>query len=126
MTSAHEPTYTRQHGPMEIPIRIVRFDDQIGSLKKEPAWKNGERAAKTLVKEGRLRVVLTLMRPGTALHEHRTEGAVTIQCLDGRIRLQARGRAIELLEGEMAALDSGVEHSVEAITESVFLATIAQ
>lgn len=125
MTSAHEPTYTRQHGPMEVPLQLVRFEDQIGSMKKEPAWEHGERVAKTLVKEGRLRVVLTLMRAGTVLHEHRTEGAVTIQCLAGRMKLHAQGREIELIDGEMAALDSGIEHSVDAVGESAFLVTIA-
>ncbi|MGI8554440.1 MAG: cupin domain-containing protein [Dehalococcoidia bacterium] len=123
--SEHEPTYTRQHGPLQVPVRVLRFEDQIASLQKEPAWQRGERAAKTLVKEGRLRVVLTLMRAATELHEHKTEGATTIQCLSGRMKVNSLGRSIELIEGEMIALDGGVPHAVEAIGESAFLLTIA-
>ena len=126
MTNAHKPRYRREHGPMEVPLRVVRFEDQIAILRKEPAWEHGQRVAKTLVKEGGLSVLLTLMRSGTALHEHRTEGAVTIQCLAGRMTLNAHGGATELIEGEMVALDRGIEHSVEAATETALLVTIAQ
>jgi quercetin dioxygenase-like cupin family protein len=124
VTSAHEPAYTREHGPMEVPVRVIQFQDQIRGLRKEPAWEQGNRAARTLVKEGGLRAVLTLMRAGAALHEHRTEGPVTIQCLAGHMALHAHGQDVELVPGEMAALDSGVEHSVKAITESALLITI--
>jgi len=126
MTSAQEPTYTRQHGPMEVPLRILRLEDQIGMLKEEAAWHRDDRVAKTLVKEGGLSVVLTLMHAGTALHEHRAVGPVAIQCLAGRMMLHAQERSIELTEGEMAALDGGVAHSVEAMVETAFLVTIAQ
>jgi len=123
--SDETPKYIRAHGPLELPIRVLRFEDQIGMLKREPAWENGKRAAKTLVKEGTLRVVLTLMRAGTELEEHKAAGPVTIQCLEGRVNVHSLKRSIELIEGEMIALDGGVPHSVEAVTESAFLLTIA-
>jgi len=125
MPDAHKPTYIRQHGPMQIPLRIVRFEHETDALQKEPAWTRGERVARTLVKEGGLAAVLTLMPAGTALTEHRAEAAATIQCLAGRIKLRAEGGEIELMEGELAALNSGVNHSVAAVTESAFLLTIA-
>ncbi len=126
MTSAHEPAYIREHGPLEVPLRIVRLEDQIAEVKKEAAWEHGERGAKTLVKEGGLSAVLTVMRAGTALHEHQTEGPATIHCLVGRIELDAHGRTVELAAGELAALDGGVRHSVRAVTESAILVTLVQ
>jgi quercetin dioxygenase-like cupin family protein len=122
----HVPEYIREHGPLEVPLRVLRFQDQISTLKGEPAWEHGERAAKTLAKEGNLRVVLTLMRPKTALREHQTAGATTIQCLSGRLTVSALGREIELVEGEMVALDREVVHTVEAANEAAFLLTIAE
>jgi len=110
---------------MQVPLRVVRFEDEISALKKEAAWARGERVARTLVKEGGLGAVLSLMPAGTALNEHRAEGAATIQCLAGLIRLRTEGGEIELTEGELAALNSGVNHSVAAVTESAFLLTIA-
>ena len=126
MTSAHEPAYIREHGPLEVPLRIVRLEDQIAEVKKEAAWEHGERSAKTLVKEGGLSAVLIVMRAGTALHEHKAEGPATIHCLAGRIELDAYGRMVELAPGELASLDSGVRHSVKAITEAAILVTLVQ
>jgi quercetin dioxygenase-like cupin family protein len=105
---------------------VLQFGDEIGILKEEPAWRRGDRVAKTLVKEGGLSVVLMLMHAGTALHDHQAAGPVTIQCLAGRAVLHAEGRSVELTEGEMAALDGGVSHSVEAKAEAALLVTIAQ
>jgi quercetin dioxygenase-like cupin family protein len=123
----HTPAYVREHGPLQTPLRVVRFANEITSLKQDPAWQSGERAARTLVKEGRLRAVLTLMRAGMRLHDHKTDGAVTVHCLQGRMQLQtAIGHPLELIEGELVALDAGVTHSVEALTECAFLVTLAQ
>jgi quercetin dioxygenase-like cupin family protein len=123
----HVPSYVREHGPLATRLRIIRFANELASLKQDPAWQHGERVARTLVKEGRLRAVLTLMRAGTRLHEHQTEGAATIHCLSGRMRLDTVGSdPVELGEGELAALDAGVKHSVEAATECAFLVTLAQ
>lgn len=122
----HVPAYIREHGPLQVPLRVLRFEDQINTLKREAAWQKGERVAKTLAKEGNLRVVLTLMRPDTTLHEHKASGATTIECLGGRLKLLALGREVELIEGEMVALDREVVHTVEAVTETAFLLTIAE
>jgi hemerythrin-like domain-containing protein/quercetin dioxygenase-like cupin family protein len=120
-----EPDYVRRHGPLETPLRVVRLEDEIKALKAEPAWLKGDRTAKTLVKEGGISAVLMAMKSGTRLHAHRAEGALTIQCLNGRIVFSALERRIDLGPGEIAALDSGIEHSVEAVQEAAFLLTIS-
>jgi hypothetical protein len=68
MTEAHEPAYVREHGPLEVPLRHVRLNDELASLKRQPAWERGERVAKTLVKEQGLNAVLTAIHAGAALH----------------------------------------------------------
>lgn len=120
-----EPDYVGRHGPLETPLRVVRFEDEIEGLRAEPAWARGDRVGRTLVKEGGISTVLTLMKAGTRLHAHRAEGALTLQCLIGRIVFSALERRIDLGPGEMTALDSGIEHSLEAIEESAFLLTIS-
>ncbi len=126
MTNAHEPAYIREHGPLEVPLRILRLDDQIAEIKRDAAWEREGRVGKTLAKEGALSVVLTVMRAGAALHEHQTEGPITIQCLSGRLELSADGRTVELAAGELAALDGRVRHSVKALADSASLVTLAR
>lgn len=123
----HVPAYVRQHGPLQTPVRVVQLANELATLRLEPVWQRGERVARTIAKEGKLRLVLTLMPAGTRLHEHRAEGALTLQCLAGRLRLEIEAtHPLELIEGELVALDGGVTHTAEAVTECAFLLTIAQ
>ncbi len=123
----HTPAYVREHGPLEVPLRVVKLDDALATLKQEPGWTRDNRLAHTLAKQGNLRVVLTVMRAGAELREHKAEGALTLQCVEGRLRLRIpRNHPIELVAGEFVALDAGVSHTVEAVTECAFLLTIAQ
>jgi quercetin dioxygenase-like cupin family protein len=125
-SNAGQPAYVREHGPLELPIRVTRLSDQIDALKQEAAWQHGERTGKTLAKESDLSMVLTLMRPASRLPEHEMASAATLQCLSGRMKLLALGREIELGEGEIVTLDHDVPHALEAMTESAFLLTIAR
>jgi quercetin dioxygenase-like cupin family protein len=122
----HVPTYVREHGPLETPLRLARLSEEIASLKLEPAWQRGERVARTLVKEGHLRAVLSLLPTGASLQEHQADGPVTVHCLQGRMRLQTPvAPAVTLSAGELVALDAGVRHSVEALDDTAFLVTLA-
>ncbi|HZQ34757.1 MAG TPA: cupin domain-containing protein [Dehalococcoidia bacterium] len=122
----HVPEYIREHGPLQTDLRQVRLADELRTLHQEPAWQRGERAARTLVKQGDLRVVLTAMRSGTSLKEHSAEGALTIYCVDGRMQVSAAGCTLDLQPGDLIALDGGVQHSVDATLDCAFLLTIAQ
>lgn len=83
------------------------------------------RAAKTLVKEGPLRITLVALRRGAALAEHQVTGPVAIQVLSGRLRLDTRGGTITLAAGELAALDAGVAHAAEALDDALLFITVA-
>lgn len=106
---------------------ILQFDisREIAQLRQEDSWQRGTgRSSKTLVKHPDFRIVLTLMKAGTHVKEHRTDARISIQAVLGRIRLQLPQRAIELTMGQFLALDSEVPHDVEALEESAFLLTI--
>ena len=79
----------------------------------------------TLVKEAGLSVVLTHLHSGGTLREHAAPSAVTVQVLDGRVRMEIRGETIEVPAGRLVAFDAGVRHAVEALEESTLLLTVA-
>jgi quercetin dioxygenase-like cupin family protein len=118
------PSYVLEHGPLQLPLRIVPLSEQIEALKKEPAWQHGERVGRTLVKEDGLRVVLTLMRADTVCPEHPVNGASIVQCLRGHLKLHSQGRSIDLAEGEFIALEPGIAQSIESDDEAAFITTI--
>jgi len=97
---------------------------ELEQLHREPEWASGQNA-KTLIKYGDLRVVLTTLRAHARLARHQTDGRVTIQTTVGHIQVRADGRTFELKAGRLLALDRGVPHEVEALEDSAFLLTIA-
>ncbi len=122
----HIPAYVREHGPMETPVRVLQFANEIARLKRQSGWQRDNRLAKTLAKEGPVAVVLSLVRAGTTVREHQAAGPVTLQCLEGKMRLHYAGHPIELVAGEMVVLDAGIPHSHEAITDCAVLLTMTQ
>ena len=68
-----------------------------------------------------IRMVLPKERP---MPEHKVDGEMTLQCLEGEIDVDAHGRIVTLKPGEMLYLAGGVPHSVRAVDDAVALMTI--
>ena len=83
------------------------------------------RTARTLVKEGSLRVTLIAVGPGGNIEEHRADGPITILPVSGRVRFRAGEDEWVLEEGDLLSLGAGVPHSVSSEDGCVFLLTLA-
>lgn len=117
---------SRPDRPALVPLLHVRLDEQIARLKSEPTWRTGDRNAITLTKEPTLRLVLIALKKGAKLHEHQAGGPVTIQAVSGSLRLHTAGRSLALKAGEVAVLESAIEHEVEALEEGALLLTFVK
>lgn len=73
-----------------------------------------------------LRLVLVSMRSAATWPEHSTAGRITVQPLAGEILMRASGTEISLHVGAVAAFAAGVTHDVVAVTDAVFLLTVAR
>jgi quercetin dioxygenase-like cupin family protein len=127
MADSHDSsTAQRRAHPQPMAAAYLEFDlaREVEALHREPDWAAGQNA-KTLIKYGNLRVVLTALRADARLALHQTDGRVTIQTIAGHIQVRADGRTFELPAGRLLALDRGVAHQVEALDDSAFLLTIA-
>jgi quercetin dioxygenase-like cupin family protein len=107
------------------PLRFHLGDSRAELMDAESLVKSG-RAARTLVKEGPLRVTLVALAPGGALAAHRAEGPITVQVVAGSIVFHAEGEEWTMLQGDVLALPPGVEHSVESQSGGEFLVTVAR
>ena len=127
---AGETTASPQRPAQRLAGPALRFDlaAEAEALRAEEAWGRFDRNAKTLSKEGDLRVVLTALKPGARLAEHRADAHVVVQTVSGRVRLRLpdRGETAELPAGHVLVLEPGVAHQVEALEGSVFLLTVAR
>ena len=83
------------------------------------------RIARTLVKEGTLRLTLVGLSPGGAMHEQEAGGPVTIHVLDGELDLNAGGETRAHRVGALIALDRRVRHAISSSRGALFLLTLA-
>lgn len=122
---AVEPDRRRPHsGPMAGPFLEFDLNAEIDRLHAENTWSTG-RNARTLVKHDDFRLVLTTLRSGIRIAEHRTDGQTSIHVVRGHLRLNAVGRAFDLRSGGLVSLDHRESHDLEAIEDSAFLLTMA-
>ena len=122
-----ETSGSAQRSPQHLALPMMSFDlpREQEQLRQEESYRGGDRNAKTLVKEAGLRVVLTVMRSGAQLQEHRAPGPIAIQTLMGHIRLRTLEDVVDLPVGHVVTLLGDIAHIVEAVEESAFLLTIA-
>jgi quercetin dioxygenase-like cupin family protein len=111
--------------PVAAPLLHVKFSHQLERLKQEPTWRTSGRNAITLNQEPALRLVLMLLGKGTKMPEHQAAGPLTLHVLSGSVALRTGARAVEIGAGELIALQSALDHEVEALEESACLLTLA-
>lgn len=121
------PQTGREHEVGTLTAQLLTLDlkREVEQLRSEGRWQSGH-TAKTLVKYPDFRVVLIVMKADGHLEKHRTEGRISVQTLDGRIRFRTAERAVELAAGEMLTLEHDIPHDVEGIVDSAFLLTIVR
>ena len=82
------------------------------------------RTARTLVKEGPLRVTLVALAPGGSMARHETAGPILVQPMDGEVLITVGARLHALRPGELLSLGPHVPHSLESRTGGSFLLTV--
>jgi quercetin dioxygenase-like cupin family protein len=122
-----ETSGSDQRPARRLAAPVLTFDlvKEIASLKQEASWARGDRNARTLVESAGFRLVLTVLKAGARMHEHRAAGWVSLQGLDGQLRLQAGEHTAELTASRVVVLEPDLPHSVEAVEEGAFLLSIA-
>lgn len=119
-----QPQYTRTHRLSGKKLQFLLKEEE-QALRERAADANSGRAAKTLVKEGKLRATLVALRKGTVLKQHQVEGPVSIQCMRGNVAVGTDGDSTELTAGGLLVLDKKVPHEAKALRDSVILVTVA-
>jgi quercetin dioxygenase-like cupin family protein len=120
---------SRPHPGSERPLHgaLQSFDleAEVGRLREEGAWQQGQRNSITLRKGEGMNVVLLVMKAGDRLEEHAAPGPFSLSVREGRIRFEAAEEVVEAGPEALLTCDAGVRHMVEALSEAVCLLTIA-
>ena len=78
----------------------------------------------TLIRAEHLEVFRFVLPAGKVALDHKASGAITIQCLEGKIELQAHGRIQIMRTGSLVYLADSEPHAVKALEDSALLITI--
>ena len=80
--------------------------------------------SQTLVRTDHVEVFRLTMPRGKELPEHKVASVITMQCLEGKVEIVARGRAQAMPAGTMMYLAGAEPHSVKALEDSSLLVTL--
>ncbi|MEO7963966.1 MAG: cupin domain-containing protein [Gemmatimonadaceae bacterium] len=105
----------------DVLVRHLTQDEQ--TIDADLLARHG-RSARTLVKEGPLRLTLMAIAAGGVLPIHHAEGPVTIHVLDGELTFNAVGRDYTLSPRDVLVFAPGVEHSARSEKGGTFLLTV--
>jgi len=82
----------------------------------------GSARTSALIKSDRFEAVRLIVAAGATIPTHQVAGYLTLQCLEGRVRLGPS--AVELAGGDWIYLDRGAPHSILGVEDSSLLLTI--
>jgi quercetin dioxygenase-like cupin family protein len=105
---------------------VKSFDliSEVKALKSRKPWPQ-KLTSNMLLKTADLRILLIAMESGARMEEHHSDGRISIQVLDGKVRIGVRQQVREVSAGNLLALDRSIRHDVEALADSLLLLTIA-
>lgn len=78
----------------------------------------------TLIRAPHLEVFRMVLPAGKATPMHKAAGTITIQCIEGEVRLEAHGSQQIMRAGDLVYLEDAEPHVVEGITDASLLITI--
>jgi quercetin dioxygenase-like cupin family protein len=119
----NEGTLNRPEGDRVLDALMVVSDinNYIRQLKEETTWKKSDKNAITIFKTDHLAIVISCLHENATIIDNVVEGVLTIQVLEGRIKVTVDGGHLDLKQGQIIHIHPGVRHTVEAITEAAIL-----
>lgn len=123
MSQARSP---RPDRPEAGPFVHSRLHEEVERLKTEPTWHDGDRNSITLTRRSGLTLVLTILRAGAVLREHRAPTAATLHVISGRLIVRVGDRLLELGPGEVVTMEPRLTHAAEARSDTALLLTLAE
>lgn len=109
----------------QIPAIDLDISHEIEQLRQCGKWQNGT-SRKQLIRFRDFHISLTAMKADARIGLHMNSGRISVQTIEGHIRMRAGSQTFELPKGKVLVLDRAVPHDVEALADSAFLLTVAQ
>ena len=121
----NEATINRPEGDrvLDAPYVFINIPEFIQQLKSEEAWQKNDRNGITVFKSKRITMVLTCLRAKATMHDVLVDGLFTIHVLEGIIRVKTPDGEVDMQANQVMTFHQLVDHSLEAMMDSVLLFT---
>lgn len=97
----------------------------IKKMKDTPGWKNGDLAAKILLKSPSKQIVLTVLHDDTEIKSFQSGDSITFHIIEGKVKYHSREETVILENGQPMTLYNNIKFSLTTNDEgSAFLLTI--
>ncbi len=103
----------------DLPILIER-------MKHTPTWTIEELHAEVLFKSDVRQIVLTALRAGTEIESYQSDCSITIQVIEGNIKIHTRNGSISIGQGKMLLIKEKMKYSLTTGEDAVLLLTIVK
>ncbi len=107
---------------LEDEVRKLDLAGQAAELLKEAG---GGQGARTLAKQGSLRVVLLALARGARIPQHRAAAPISVQVLSGAVRFHVEGKDALLEPGRALVVARDLPHDLQAEEDSAVLLTLS-
>jgi quercetin dioxygenase-like cupin family protein len=104
----------------------LTFDlaEQVAELRQDETYVRTGRLGRTLVKEGELRLTMTVLAEGAEVDTHHAAAPMTLQVLEGRLQYRVAGEDVELAAGQFLFFGPGHAQDIRALEDTALLLTI--
>lgn len=111
--------------PLAGPTLSYDLAAEAERLRGDPMYRQSGKLGHALVKNGRFRVILTVLAAGQAAETAHADSAMSIQVLEGALQVRADGGDTELGQGQLIFTAPGDAHDIRAARDSVILITVS-
>jgi len=106
------------------PQHQIDLNQVASQLLAEPLQGKRMHRQETIYKHTSATIALFLFEKGARLPEHVAEGVVTVQVLEGKLKMNAQEQVHELSAGQLLVMAPGVKHDVYAQEPTRMLLTV--
>ena len=121
----NEATLNRPEGDRVLDASYVFIDinEFTRQLREEEAWQKSDRNGITVYKTDQLTMVVVVLHEKAVLKNNVVDGIVTVQVVEGKIRVSTPDGDIELKPNQVVTFHRCIDHSISALDESVIILT---
>jgi hypothetical protein len=119
----NEATLNRPEGDrvLDAPYVFIDIPKFIRQLKSEEAWQKNDRNGITVFKTENVAMVLTCLKAKAILKDNLVDGIFTIHVIEGIVRVKSPDGDVDMQANQITAFHQLVDHSIEAMMDSVLL-----